>query len=91
MNKICGFRRATYICHWEAGNAAPLDSFVPSGADFPCRGSKVGRRVEDIALVAPGDRLSEEPPFELDTAVHVCREENLSCSCGVSSSPLVST
>lgn len=56
----------------KAGDVARLDSFVRSeGRVFGAEGPVSAGRVEDMA---PGDGLSKEPPFELDTAIRVCRQ-----------------
>ncbi|KAI6030894.1 hypothetical protein F5J12DRAFT_903240 [Pisolithus orientalis] len=56
----------------KAGDVARLDSFVRSeGRVFRGEGPGSVSRVEDVA---PGDGLSKEPPFELDTAIRVCRQ-----------------
>ncbi|KAI5980734.1 hypothetical protein EDD15DRAFT_2431784 [Pisolithus albus] len=56
----------------KAGDVARLDSFVRSeGRVFRGEGPGSAGRVEDMA---PGDGLSKEPPFELDTAIRVCRQ-----------------
>ncbi|KAI6129765.1 hypothetical protein EDD16DRAFT_1543932 [Pisolithus croceorrhizus] len=56
----------------KAGDVARLDSFVRSeGRVFRGEGPGSVSRVEDLA---PGEGLSKEPPFELDTAIRVCRQ-----------------
>ncbi|KAI6047551.1 hypothetical protein EDC04DRAFT_2618926 [Pisolithus marmoratus] len=56
----------------KAGDVARLDSFVRSeGKVFRGEGPGPVSRVEDVA---PGDGHSKEPPFELDTAIRVCRQ-----------------
>jgi len=56
----------------KAGDVARLDAFVRSeGRVFRGEAPSLVSRVDEMS---PGDGQSREPPFELDTAIRVCRQ-----------------